>query len=100
MSQLLTLIHNGAVGVTVGGLLYAVCTMTAVLVALLAPSPGRRGDARKVLALLLRRAGDEQSKPPGPSAVHRASPPSVQWISDFNSHVQRTSEIRAQDFGN
>jgi hypothetical protein len=53
--QMIALIHQGVYTLAVGGLLYAAGTFTAVLVALLAASPRRRRDARKVLALLLRR---------------------------------------------
>jgi len=64
MSQLATLIHSGAFGIAVSGLLYAVSTTTAALVGLFAPSPGSRRDARKVLALLLRRPDDQQNHNP------------------------------------
>ena len=65
MSQLPALIHDGALGLAISGLLYAGSTMAAALVALLAPSPTRRRDARKVLALLLRRGtAEENSAPP------------------------------------
>ncbi|MEU7611137.1 hypothetical protein [Micromonospora sp. NPDC049204] len=42
-----------------GGLLYTASITTAALVVLLAPTPVRRRDARKVLALLLRRTFTE-----------------------------------------
>jgi len=65
MSLLPALIHDGALGFAVSGLLYAGSTLTAALVALLAPSPARRRDARRVLALLLRRGtAEENSVPP------------------------------------
>lgn len=67
MAQLPTLIYHGAFGLAGGGVLYAVSVTTAALVALLAPTPTRRRDARKVLALLLRRTVAEHKEPRDPT---------------------------------
>jgi hypothetical protein len=64
MFQLLTVIHHGALGLAASGLLYAGSATTAALVALLAPGSARRRDARKVLALLLRRTITEENPTP------------------------------------
>jgi hypothetical protein len=55
--------------IAAGDPLYALTTTLAALVALRAPTPARRGDARKVLALLLRRrTSDENTTSPVPPA--------------------------------
>jgi hypothetical protein len=54
MSNLPTLLHDGALAASAGALLYTGTITTAALVALLAPTPQRRREARAVLSLLLR----------------------------------------------
>ncbi|GAA3449724.1 hypothetical protein [Dactylosporangium matsuzakiense] len=62
--QIFILIDHSGLILAVGGALYTASTTAAAITALLAPTPGRRRDARKVLALLLRRAAvDDQPTP-------------------------------------
>lgn len=63
-TQLIPLIHGGALVVAASGLLYTVGTTAATVTALLARSPTRRRDARKVLALLLHRTTVGDNQPP------------------------------------
>ncbi|MEU8387383.1 hypothetical protein [Micromonospora sp. NPDC048843] len=67
MLPLPALLDDAAVGIASGGLLYTASITTAALVALLAPTPARRRDARKVLALLLRRSVTENPNPGKPT---------------------------------
>ena len=55
MSQVANMIQAGALGLAASGLLYTASTAAAALTALYARGAARRRDARKVLALLLRR---------------------------------------------
>lgn len=58
--QLVTLIHHEALVLAASGLLYTATTTVAALIAVLAPKPAHRRDARRVLALLLRRTVNDQ----------------------------------------
>ncbi|MFC4066746.1 hypothetical protein [Actinoplanes subglobosus] len=55
ISQLTAVMHDSTTLVAAASLLYATATTLAAVTALLARHPTRRRDARKVLALLLRR---------------------------------------------
>jgi len=55
MSNLPTLLYDGALAAGAGALLYTGTITTAALVALLAPTPQRRRAAQAVLSLLLQR---------------------------------------------
>ena len=61
--QLITLIHHSGLALATSGVLYTASTTAAALTALLAPSSARRRDARKVLALLLRRTNTGENQP-------------------------------------
>jgi hypothetical protein len=62
MPTLTAILQDGTLAAGAGAILYSATISTAALVALLAPNPERRRDARDVLTLLLRRP--PRSEPP------------------------------------
>jgi hypothetical protein len=54
MSNLMTLLHDGAVTATVTGASYTAVVTVTTLTAVLSRNADRRGDARRVLKILLR----------------------------------------------
>lgn len=55
MSNLVPLLHEGAVTAAVTGAVYTAVVTVAALTAVLSRDAGRRDDARRVLKILLRR---------------------------------------------
>jgi hypothetical protein len=64
IGQLTTVLHDSTTLMAAASLLYATATTVATLTALISRHPTRRRDARKVLALLLRRDTDTDTDKP------------------------------------